>query len=344
MRPDGRPRFSADDAAHRCAELYGISGAVSALPSDRDQNFKVALTGGDAYVLKFFHADEAPELVEAQRRVFDALATLPRPLFPRLRPTNNGAAYVWTVGASGARHLTWLSRFMPGEPIARLGSLSTELLNDLGTALATMDEVLARNPQPAARRTFVWAAQTAPEVISAKLEHVDAARRPLLEEVLASFEADVRPCLGELRVSLIHNDVNDYNLLVEGDRVSAILDFGDMLESYTVCEVAHAACYLMLDTDDPLRVAREVVRGYQAVYPLHLAELRALYDLMRLRLALSVTLSAYRRRLEPDDPYLSISEAPAYRLLERLAQQGPNRDDFVRTFTSLARSTLGQDG
>ncbi len=165
---------------------------------------------------------------------------------------------------------------------------------------------------------------------------------PLLEEVLSSFEVHARPHLSRLRVSLIHNDVNDHNLLVDGSRVSAILDFGDMLESYMVCEVAHAACYLMLDEADPLGVAREVARGYQAVNPLDRAELSVLYDLIRLRLALSVTLSAYRRRFEPADPYLTISEAPAYRLLERLERHDSSRHDFVQAFTRLGGSTLSQ--
>lgn len=335
MRREGRPRFSLGAAERVAAELFGVRGGASALPSDRDQNFKIAVPGGGAYVLKFFHADESTELVEAQRQVFERLESLPRRVFPRLRPTTGGAPYDLTVGASGAQHLTWLTVFMPGEPIAALRDPSVDLLNDLGAVLATMDKVLARNPQAAARRTFAWAAQTAPAVIAANLLEVSVARRPLLEEVLASFDSNLRPRLGELRVSLIHNDVNDHNLLVAGERVSAVLDFGDMLESYTVCEVAHAACYLMLDHADPLAVAREVARGYQAVHPLNQTELSALYDLIRLRLALSVTHSARRRRFGPDDPYLSVSEAPAYRLLERLARHEPSRDDFVRTFTSL---------
>jgi hypothetical protein len=37
-----------------------------------------------------------------------------------------------------------------------------------------------------------------------------------------------------------------------------------------------------------------------------------------LRLATSVALSAHQSRLAPDDPYLTISEAPAWDLLVRL--------------------------
>jgi hypothetical protein len=36
-----------------------------------------------------------------------------------------------------------------------------------------------------------------------------------------------------------------------------------------------------------------------------------------------VALSAHQSRLAPDDPYLTISEAPAWELLERLAAEVP---------------------
>lgn len=317
------------------AELYGHAGRAEPLPSERDQNFKLELDGDGAFVLKLFHADEDPALVEAQRQVFEHLAQLPRRVFPTLQPTLAGEAYGWATAQDGRRHLTWLTPFLPGRVVASTKEPSAALLNDIGNVLGEMDTVLARSPQRAARRSFMWAAQTAPEVITGHLEHVQRHRRALINEVLTAFETNARPHLGELRVSLIHNDVNDHNLLVEHDRVSAVLDFGDMLESYTVCELAHAACYLMLDEPDPLAVVRGLVRGYQAAFPLNHVELNMLYDFIRLRLALSVTLSAYQQRLEPNDPYLRVSEAPAWRLLERLAQERHGRDDFVDAVTSL---------
>lgn len=341
MHPENRPRFIPSEAEAVLLELYGLTGRASPLPSERDQNFKLELHGGDAYVLKLFHADEEPALVEAQRQVFDRLAQLPRHVFPTLRPTLAGEAYSWATSQNGMRHLAWLTPFLPGFVVASIKEPSPSLLADIGNVLGEMDSILARSPQRAARRAFAWAAQTAPAVIAKHLEQVAPERRGLVTEVLTAFDIHASPRLGELRVSLIHNDVNDHNLLVEHDllvkhdRVSAVLDFGDMLESYTVCELAHAACYLMLDEPDPLATACALVHGYQAAYPLSLAELSVLYDFIRLRLALSVTLSAYQQRLEPNDPYLSVSEAPAWRLLEHLAHERPGRKAFVEAVTTL---------
>jgi len=357
--------LSPRDAEEACAELYGLTGRATPLPSERDQNFKIDLPDGDSCVLKVFHAQEDPALVEAQRQVFEHLATathgtsatppcpaassatsrngafdVPRhSVYPALVQTLGGKAYTRLTGPDGTSHLAWFTPFKPGTPAEQVRRPSPALLNHIGRTLGEMDAVLALHPKAAARRTFDWAAQTAPEVITKHLHHVAPPRRGLVEDVLEAFTAHVLPRLPELRISLIHNDVNDHNLLVEGERVSAVLDFGDMLESYTACEVAHAACYLMLDAPDPVAVAFELVRGYQAAYPLNAAELAAIYELIRLRLALSVTLSAHQQRREPHVPYLSVSEAPAWRLLERLARQEPPREEFVRAMTALGGTT-----
>jgi hypothetical protein len=52
-------------------------------------------------------------------------------------------------------------------------------------------------------------------------------------------------------------------------------------------------------------------------------EASVLLDLVALRLCTSVSLSAHQSRLAPDDPYLTISEAPAWELLARLAAEVP---------------------
>src|SRR5699024_12467177 len=83
---------------------------------------------------------------------------------------------------------------------------------------------LTRHDEPAARRQFAWTADSAPDVIRAGLKHLPAARRTLLENVLAGFTTHTAPRLAELRRSLIHNDVNDHNLLVDASQVSGILD------------------------------------------------------------------------------------------------------------------------
>src|SRR5260370_17377187 len=52
-------------------------------------------------------------------------------------------------------------------------------------------------------------------------------------------------------------------------------------------------------------------------------ELSAFYALSGARMAVSVTNSAQRKTVKPDDPYVTISEAPAWEALERLEKIHP---------------------
>src|SRR3989442_2042292 len=52
-------------------------------------------------------------------------------------------------------------------------------------------------------------------------------------------------------------------------------------------------------------------------------ELSVLFALIGARLAVSVTNSAHRKTVKPDDPYVTVSEAPAWEALERLAKIHP---------------------
>src|SRR5262249_10503403 len=135
--------------------------------------------------------------------------------------------------------------------------------------------------------------------------------------------AALRPRRG-LRKSVIHGDANDHNVLGGPARdpprqVVSVIDFGDMVETATLCELAIAAAYAALGTREPLAAAAAVVRGYHAAFPVAEDELGHLHTLIGLRLAVSVTNSALRKARKPDDPYVTISEAPAWAALERLA-------------------------
>jgi len=91
----------------------------------------------------------------------------------------------------------------------------------------------------------------------------------------------------------------------------------------TVCELAVASAYVILGKKNPLQAASAVAAGYHKAFPLEEAELAVLFPLIAMRLAVSVVNSAHRKTLIPDDPYVTVSEAPAWDALERLAQIHP---------------------
>ena len=141
------------------------------------------------------------------------------------------------------------------------------------------------------------------------------------------------PRLPALRRAVIHGDANDHNILIDpgtshdpGGRyiaVCGLLDFGDLVHSVLVAEPAVAASYLVPDNDDPITAVADLVAGFHHVVPLTEPELEVLWDLVIARLCLSVVHAAVQSAQRPDDPYLTVSEAPAIRALEVMLAINP---------------------
>ena len=111
---------------------------------------------------------------------------------------------------------------------------------------------------------------------------------------------------------VIHNDLNSENLLVRDGAIVGVIDFSDVVESVRIAELAIACAYAMLDQNDPVSVALEVITGYRSVTEPTAAEVDVLLDLILVRLATSVTMSA---RSDGTNPHQLASETPAWDLL-----------------------------
>ncbi len=94
-------------------------------------------------------------------------------------------------------------------------------------------------------------------------------------------------------------------MLVDGDRVTGLLDFADLCRAPRICGLAVAAAYAVAAGP---RVLPHVVAGYHAVAPLTPAELALLPDLVRTRLALSVAMAGWQSARDPGNDYLLVSQ------------------------------------
>jgi 4-aminobutyrate aminotransferase-like enzyme/Ser/Thr protein kinase RdoA (MazF antagonist) len=318
-----RPAFTEDDAAELLASRYGLWGALAPLPSERDQNFRVTTPDGDRFVLKIAGADEPTGHLEMQHAALGWLAErAPGLPVPHVVPAQSGDALTSVEGRTGRAHGVRVLTYLSGRPLATVRPRTPALLRDLGSQLAAMDLALHGFRHPTTRRDFVWDIARAPDVIEQARHAVPGTRQGLLDRVLALWRGIVEPTAPQLRRQVVYNDANDHNVLVEStgidQRISGFVDFGDLLESHLVADPAIAVAYAMLGSHAPLAAAAEVVQGYHAVVPLVDEELDVLLPFALARLAVSVCLSAARRAEAPDNHYLTVSEAPAWQVLERL--------------------------
>lgn len=301
------PAFDVNSAREIAEELFGITASAHALPSERDQNFLLTNDAGERFVLKIANALESRELLEAQNAVLDHLAKQ-LAFTPRVRQTLNREL----IGKR-ANHLVRLVTHLPGVPLAEIKPHSPALLRDLGSKLGQVDRALAGFDHPAAHRDFHWDLANGNRIIDEYGENSGLSE--LVRECRVELKVD-------LRHSVIHGDANDYNVLVESNRVSGLIDFGDIVYSWTIGNLAVALAYVVLGKEDPLASATHVIDGYMQEFELYDEELDVLWKLLRLRLAMSVCLAAHQLLQRPENEYLHISQRAIRETLPRLFIHG----------------------
>ncbi len=321
-----RPRLSPAEAARVADRLFGIKAKAKKLPGERDQNFQLSRLDGPDLLLKLTDAAEPVVHLELQNEIFTRLVqTEVAHLVPELLPALSGAAMAPLSDAEDIPSMARLLTFLPGRPVAEVAAPTNLLLRQLGGILGKVDKILAALDHRGADRYLQWDSRHAAAVIAENLAYVGAERLDLLRRLATTADARLEPRRAALRQSIIHNDANDYNVLVDGDgpgtAISGLIDFGDVVRSYTVAELANCAAYMMLDRDDPLAAAAQLACGYHRTYPLNDDEWQALFDLIVTRLCLSAAIGARQTRQDPDNAYLAVSQRPVWSLLARLGAQ-----------------------
>lgn len=299
------PAFDVDTAAAIAGEHFGIFARAHALPSERDQNFLLTNQAGEKFVLKIANALETCAFLEAQNEVLKHLERRVS-ICQKLVPATSGEEIV-----SVKSHFVRMVQYLPGVPLAKVTPHSPGLLHDLGRKLGQVIRALADFDHPAVHRDFHWDLANGNRTVN---EFAGLIENASLRELVLKcrYEAPA-----SLRRSVIHGDANDYNVLVDPQSmtVTGLIDFGDMVYSYTVGDLAIAIAYVILDPDADVA---EIVRGYRSEFALLDEELEAVWPLVRLRLAMSVCHAAHQLRQQPQNKYLLISQKAIEESLPRI--------------------------
>jgi 4-aminobutyrate aminotransferase-like enzyme/Ser/Thr protein kinase RdoA (MazF antagonist) len=317
------------EAARLAREVYGLETSTRALPGEYDDNFHLTARDGRAFVLKVMHPAREPSFIDLQCKALVHLAERAAQLpLPRVLPNCGGELFSEITAADGSKRLVWLLSFLKGTVLAEVRPHAPELLRDLGRFLGEADVALQSFEHSAAHRELKWDSSQVAWIREFISEIEGAERRALVEKVLALYQAEVMPRLPRLRRSVVYGDANDYNVLVSDPwpqprKIAGVIDFGDMHYGLTVSEAAIAAAYAILGKTDPLKAAAEVVAGYHGAFALQEEEVAVFFPLMAARLAVSVTNSAHRKKVKPNDAYVTVSEEPAWNTLEQLAKIHP---------------------
>lgn len=324
--PLQKPSLSTESVLRLLSDLYGLKNVSACidLPGERDQNFKIDSEQGQ-FVLKVFSADENEELLIAQSQMLQRLA--PLEICPAIKFTLDGLAFA-QIDVDSESYWVRMVSYLEGRTLSSIRYKSPKLLRDLGHQVARLNDTLSGFDHPALHYDFDWCLGQGVEVVSENRHLVnDAELGQWLDTLMDRFQRHTVPLLSQLPKNVIHNDVNDGNVIVDSpiDQVTAeslcgIIDLGDATYSWVVGDLAVAVAYAILESPNPLLDAAEIVKSYHLQRPLSCVEVDSIFGLVCLRLCLSVCMAAKQSKVRPDDEYLRISQEPIKRTLPTLVE------------------------
>lgn len=320
------PLLDEAEATELARRLFGIRGRARLLTSERDRNFQILADDGRAFVLKVTNSAEDPSVSNFQTSALRHIETVAPDLpVPKVWPSIDGQYEINVQIAAGSEHAVRLLTYLPGQPIYRSGSSLTQAAN-LGRCLASIGLALKDFHHPSAAHDILWDLKGAARLRPYLVHISDPRRRALADQSLSRFEGAISPRLASYRAQVVHNDFNPHNVLADPDdptRVTGVLDFGDMVETPLIIDVAVAASYQVEEDKDPLARAVRFVAAYHSVYPLKPEEVEVLFDLLTLRQVMTVTITEWRATLYPDNKaYILRNQPRAAAALEILNRIG----------------------
>ena len=303
---------------------WGIEAELTRLDGEYDLNFLALANDGQGYILKVMRPDCETWLVDMQVQAFEHITQRQPDLpCPRVIRSIGQDRLLRLVDEAGQERLVWVLNQLAGQCYAHVKPKTEALIYEVGQVLGGTAKALADFQHDGLQRDFKWNLMGAGWIKDELSCITNPARRAILQTIATDFTT-LEPALAKLPMQAIHNDANDYNILVTGTlnaprRVSGLIDLGDMCAAARVCDLAIAAAYIVLDHDAPEVALAALVAGYHEVYPLGADEVDMIWPLLRTRLAVSVVNSTLMAAENPDDPYVTISQAPAWRFLEGCA-------------------------
>jgi Ser/Thr protein kinase RdoA (MazF antagonist) len=325
-----------------CRSAWGLETRLSPLPSERDEIFRVEAADGRRFTLKLTSPAEPSTATDFQTAALrHATTRAPDLPIPQLVPDRDGRIAFrpdWPGDAvPTARLLTWLD----GVPLASAPRSMAQAMS-MGQALASLGAALADFDHPGAEHDLAWDLRNVGRLRPLLASIADADRRALVEAAMDRFEGSTAPRLETLRRQVVHNDLNPHNTLVataDPHLLTGIIDFGDLVRTALVADVAIAACYLIGSGAEAMRLPHALVSAYDRVRPLEDDELMLIAPLMEARHLMTVAITEWRAARHPHNrTYITKNTATAWHGLAALVTRP--MDGWAADFLAIPRQGM----
>ena len=321
--------FTLKEAEELAKKYYNIAAIASTLNGYDEQNFLLVKEDGRKFVMKIANDTHNIYFLDAQVKIINHLSESELSRNFQHLILNTEVEPLTKIIEDNINYYVRILSYLEGTFWIDQSNKHEKLYYNLGSFLGKMDRSLENFSHPAMHRHYTWDISTAADA-NRKLSCIkNHETRRIVGYFLMQFETEVLPELSALPHIYAHNDANDYNVLVENNEIKGLIDFGDMVHTARINNVAVACTYAMLNTDNPLDVAEKVVQGYNEICKLNEKELGLLYHLIAGRLCISLTQSAFNASEDSDNEHHFITEKPALDLIFKMIEINPLKAENI---------------
>ena len=151
----------------------------------------------------------------------------------------------------------------------------------------------------------------------ARVSHIKSkSKQDLIHFHIERYLKNVNPFLNSLTKSFIHNDGNMNNILLdEHSEASGIIDFGDMVHSFTVLDSTVCMSYLGQNSKNCLNNMFLFLKGFRSKFKLNQEEIYSARTIHGYSSVVYISIYSlwWRKKLFPTNKYLTISEDSSWK-------------------------------
>ena len=292
---------------------------LSHLNSERDTNFLLTINNNSKFVIKISNTNESKKFLEMQDYVISSLNK--KSLIKKFIPIKKHKSIKTYLDINQHKCFVRILTYIDGKMYAKYKN-SNNLENSLGKTLGILSRSLQNLGHPSAYRHFEWNPSEI-DWIKKYIYLFDNKHKKIILNNLYDYDKFIKKNKNNLRFSLTHGDINNYNLVVSNQNVVGLIDYGDMIYAPTINDLAICLAYALMNKKDLYTSLKNIILSYHKNFPITKHEIFSLITLVKCRLTITVTMSAKQKIKFPKNKYLTISEKDAWNLLYKLDKINP---------------------
>jgi len=311
--------FPSEVVALYAESLFGVNGLIQSLGSCQDANFRlISSTESSQYVVKISNRSTLLDDITFQNHVMQYLTVSCREyIFPvpqRVLTTND---LVGEISSREQKYFIRLLTYVEGRLLSDFNILNSKSLESFGKFIATLNSSLSFFKGEFLERDSQWDMKKAYNWIIKYLDFlIEYPMKDCLLRISDYMNSLVLKKSDVFYSQVIHGDLADYNVVAKIDdahrdfivKITGVIDFGDVVHSWIVGDIAIAIVPLLIRDDRHcLLYCADVLRGFLSPdntgYKMNTEEITALWPLVVLRSILLVVSILYQIQIDPCNEY-----------------------------------------